>query len=551
MSSEFYWIADGCLPDLPDFRDWIYTPADSTVLPNIKDLRALCSVIEDQGTIGSCASNATIGAIEILINKLGHTYEDLSRLFVYYNARTLDGSIANNNIAYGSTLRNNIKTCVDIGVCTEALWPYTTMLWNILPNCDAYTDAIRHRVTDYYRLDNNDNIEYALAEGNCVIFGIQLYTEFETIGSDGIVPDPITNSVALSGHAMTIVGYNKDTRYYTVRNSWGTSWGDNGYCYISYDYLHSQSWDLWIIKQYYGITVADPDPLPGTIPLIITPMPPSGSYGGEQLLTFFVNKIGDIRVSINCGPYFTYNNPIPIVESSEIEYYFKSEAEVSNRYYLSYKIDPVPLIITPTIPAGTYRQVILHFTSNIPCDIFILQPNDTLIKYDSLDPLVITTSRQVTYYGVSKATGTVYQTKTIAYDINPTYSSIAFISPEPGRHFGSIFVSLSAYEIGRLFYSINSESEVEYVEPFEITIDSTIAYRHEYGNITTVDYIIKPSSIVYRINNGDWIGYTGPFEASLYWTIEAAIRFEDGSLSDINNVAYTIVDGQKAWVIIG
>ncbi|MEO8028344.1 MAG: C1 family peptidase, partial [Bryobacteraceae bacterium] len=31
-------------------------------------------------------------------------------------------------------------------------------------------------------------------------------------------------------HAMLIVGYTGN--FFTVKNSWGADWGDNGYCYI-------------------------------------------------------------------------------------------------------------------------------------------------------------------------------------------------------------------------------------------------------------------------------------------------------------------------------
>lgn len=36
------------------------------------------------------------------------------------------------------------------------------------------------------------------------------------------------------GHAVLLVGY--DERGFLVKNSWGTGWGDGGYCVVSYDY---------------------------------------------------------------------------------------------------------------------------------------------------------------------------------------------------------------------------------------------------------------------------------------------------------------------------
>ena len=38
-------------------------------------------------------------------------------------------------------------------------------------------------------------------------------------------------------HAMVICGYNDKHGHFIVRNSWGTAFGDNGYCYLPYSYI--------------------------------------------------------------------------------------------------------------------------------------------------------------------------------------------------------------------------------------------------------------------------------------------------------------------------
>ena len=38
-------------------------------------------------------------------------------------------------------------------------------------------------------------------------------------------------------HAMVVVGYSDETKFFLVRNSWGEHFGDKGYCYIPYSYI--------------------------------------------------------------------------------------------------------------------------------------------------------------------------------------------------------------------------------------------------------------------------------------------------------------------------
>ena len=85
----------GWLPDLPDQRDFSYSVVAPRLaaLPAKVDLRSKCSPIENQGDIGACTAHALVGALEFLELKDGAKFVDLSRLFVYYNERVIEGSV--------------------------------------------------------------------------------------------------------------------------------------------------------------------------------------------------------------------------------------------------------------------------------------------------------------------------------------------------------------------------------------------------------------------------------------------------------------------------
>ena len=51
--------------------------------------------------------------------------------------------------------------------------------------------------------------------------------------TDGHLAQYMPNTVR-GGHAVCLVGYTK--KYFIVRNSWGTGWGDDGFAYASNAY---------------------------------------------------------------------------------------------------------------------------------------------------------------------------------------------------------------------------------------------------------------------------------------------------------------------------
>src|SRR5437016_4517448 len=109
----------GWLPDLPDQRDFAYSVIKPRLvaLPTKVDLRPKCSPIENQGDIGACTAHALVGALEFLELKDGCKFVDLSRLFVYYNERSIDGATNQDSAAF---LRDGMKSLAKQGVCPES-----------------------------------------------------------------------------------------------------------------------------------------------------------------------------------------------------------------------------------------------------------------------------------------------------------------------------------------------------------------------------------------------------------------------------------------------
>jgi len=243
----------GWVPDRPDYRDKLYSAiaAPPKKLPSKVDLREGCSRVEDQGQLGSCTANALVGNLEFLRRKAGRRVSNLSRLFIYYNEREMEGTI---NDDAGAMIRDGVKSLVNLGVCTERKWPYDITKFTQKPPDACYKQAADHQVTSYHRIISLQQMRECLAEGYPFVFGFSVYEAFESeeVANTGKLDLPKPGEKQLGGHAVMAVGYDDSAKRALIRNSWGRSWGTKGYFTMPYDYISDDNLadDFWTIRLY-------------------------------------------------------------------------------------------------------------------------------------------------------------------------------------------------------------------------------------------------------------------------------------------------------------
>lgn len=240
---KYHWT-----PDKLDIRDYKYQVTNKSQ-KDIVDLRQYCSLIEDQGNLGSCTGQAIAGAIELL-NKRNGKQTDVSRLFIYYYERELLGTI---NYDSGAYIRDGIKVTNKRGAPIERLWPYDIKKFKIVPAQNAVRDALNRKVTLYERVIDHNGCLDALNNGYPVVIGFHVYSSFENpqVSRTGVMSYPNTKRERLlGGHAVLLVGYDKSRQVYIARNSWGARWGDKGYFYMPFQVIQNtrMSSDFWIVK---------------------------------------------------------------------------------------------------------------------------------------------------------------------------------------------------------------------------------------------------------------------------------------------------------------
>jgi C1A family cysteine protease len=250
----------GYLRDPKDSRDWIFKAVHAPKEIHLPEKVSLRDKFKeppyDQGELGSCSAQAATAAFTFV-----HGGGPYSRLALYYCERMLEGTVDQDS---GAFLRDAIKVLSNTGVGLEKDWPYDISKFNVEPPPVEVQEAAENKIATYSSLTDGNADEYrqCLADGYPFIIGIQLYRSFESqeVASNGIVFMPENNEEHLGGHAVTVIGYDENfkngffspkKRYYEVRNSWGTNWGDDGHFWIPAEYLENPSLatDAWTIRK--------------------------------------------------------------------------------------------------------------------------------------------------------------------------------------------------------------------------------------------------------------------------------------------------------------
>lgn len=184
--------------------------------------------VKDQGQCGSCWSFSTTGALE------GAYFIKYGNLVSFSEQQLVDCDNFKNggkNLGCNGGVMDSAFTWISKngGLCSEESYPYVSGITEKNGNCQSTCSLLSNsKVIKYVDIvPSSDTAMLSALNLQPVSVAIQADQKDFQLYKSGVFTGTCGTSL---DHGVLLVGYGED--YYILKNSWGESWGQNGYIYL-------------------------------------------------------------------------------------------------------------------------------------------------------------------------------------------------------------------------------------------------------------------------------------------------------------------------------
>ena len=219
--------------------------------PTAKDWRNVSGInyvtaVKDQGGCGSCVSFGTCATLEANIRIKAQEPSldvNLSEAFMQFCG---GGSCS------GWGLTSGLEFAKSTGVTDDACFLYKPQNMPCEDRCSSWQSRLV-KLNDFTGHSSMQARKDAIANVGPVVAGMAVYNDFFSYSS-GVYQK--TSGSSLAGyHCICVVGYDDSQQCWIIKNSWGTGWGEAGFCRIKYnqsDLLIDTDWAFYSVDPDVG-----------------------------------------------------------------------------------------------------------------------------------------------------------------------------------------------------------------------------------------------------------------------------------------------------------
>jgi Papain family cysteine protease len=267
--------------------------------------------IGNQGQQGSCvawgvgyAAGTFTAALSGGTNPANPANTSVSPADLYAKLLSYEGS----SCGSGTLVPDGIDIMIVEGIASLAQAPYSDSI------CASPSNLSTFLLNGYNKVDptNAVALKQYIYNFSVLPLAIVVYPDFESATGPSVYSHSgASGDCSLGGHCVALVGWDDTRNAFRIMNSWGASWGDNGFLWVSYD--------------TFGIMVQEAYAVYGSANVVFQTnniVPQSVTASGDVALVtavVYIPNYSPTSPSQSVTTAFTLSNPL-LVNSVQVGY---------------------------------------------------------------------------------------------------------------------------------------------------------------------------------------------------------------------------------------